>query len=153
MGNVNNLYKNAPARADFVFCAVGNIIIVIPVPQTNHLILDYSPRPVAKEATLLINMRRWHSICGWCFWLTIPALFYYYPLGLGASAATLVAAVFTLIYMGRVAAEEAGTGYAGRQVVLAILLSPLCLLGVWLVPLLVESDLQKWRTIEEHNSA
>jgi hypothetical protein len=44
-------------------------------------------------------------------------------------------------------------GYAARQVVLAVILSCVLLLGVWLVPTLVESDLSKWRLVEERRQA
>jgi hypothetical protein len=94
-------------------------------------------------------MWQWRRVCGWCFWITIAGLIWSFPLAIGAAGVSIFAGVLTLIYMGRAAEAEAGAGYAARQVTLAAILSIICLMGVWLVPLLVESDLLKWRALEE----
>lgn len=56
-----------------------------------------------------------------------------------------VASVMTLVYMTRAAACEVGAGYALRHLLLAIALMPVLFLGVLVVPLMVQSDMIKWR--------
>ena len=64
-------------------------------------------------------------------------------------AGQLFAAVMTLICLARAANMHAGAGYAARQLVLAVLLTPLLFLGVFLMPVRVRSDLMKWDRVEE----
>ena len=44
---------------------------------------------------------------------------------------------------------EAGTSYAVRHICLTVMLMPMLLLGIWMVPVLIKSDLLKWHSIGE----
>ena len=112
-------------------------------------------------------MMRWRYFCGWFYWITICLIVsdvivvehgYYQailPLDdayLACIGGMMVCSILTLIYMWKAAAIEAGFRYALRQTVLAVLLTPPLLLGVYLVPILVKSDLLKWRRVEERKN-
>ena len=38
--------------------------------------------------------------------------------------------------------------YAVRHILLALVLMPICLLGIWIIPELIKSDLHNWRAHE-----
>jgi hypothetical protein len=125
----------------------------MPVPQTGQPVVDYAPAEVGHGIPFIRPMRRWRSTCGLCFWAAAVGLFIWPPLAFGSAAAAIVCGGLAIWYMGRAARSEVDAGYAARQVVLAVILSCVLLLGVWLVPTLVESDLSKWRLVEERRQA
>jgi len=120
-------------------------------------IIDYESPPPDQKTAFLPVMMRWRSACGWCFLLGVCSIVGGFYLDestdlkiaqpLICVAGMLVCSIFTLIYMGK-AAAEVSTGYAARQVVLAILLIPIFLLGIFAMPMMVQSDLLKWRRVE-----
>ena len=122
-------------------------------------VLEYeSPSDADPLPPLLVAMRMWRSRAGLCaiftgvamgalsegasWWVAIVPL-----CGLGLTC------VLTLIYMTRVAMVAVGVGYAVRQLLLALALSPVLLLGVFLVPRLIESDLMNWARNAEKSDA
>jgi hypothetical protein len=90
-------------------------------------------------------MRLWRSIAVWCLVAFIGGSLVSPRVGAMGLVGLTVASVMTLGYMTRAAAREVGTGYAVRHLVLGIVLMPLFFLGVLAVPLMVQSDLIKWR--------
>ena len=117
--------------------------------ENNPPVIEYAPAEGHGEIPFLRQMMWWRSLFGACFWIMIVGLFLWSVLSLAAGVAAIVAAVFTIIYMGRAAWNDVDGSYAAQQVVLAIALTPMFFLGVWIVPALVKSDLIKWRAIEE----
>ena len=113
-------------------------------------ILDYETVEPDAGIAFIVSMRRWRSACGWFFWATVAGLYCYRPVGLSAAAGAVCCSVMTLIYLGRAATHEVGVGYAARHITLAILLMPFLLLGIYIVPPLVESDMLNWRRTEEY---
>ena len=65
----------------------------------------------------------------------------------------VAASVMRLVCMTRAAAREVGTGYAVRHLLLAIALTPVLLLGIFLVLLLVQADMIKWRDVATRGRA
>ncbi len=57
----------------------------------------------------------------------------------------VIGTLVTLCYMTCTASREVSAGYAVRQVLLALILMPVCFWGLLVVPLMVESDIIKWR--------
>jgi hypothetical protein len=128
-------------------------------------VIDYaSPEPRDGNA-FLRPMMRWRSRCGWCvvamlllmglamLWPPISFLPEFLQAGTGLCLiGMLITSIFTLIYLGRAAMTEVSAGYAARQVILAVLLTPIFLLGVFVMPILVQSDLLKWRRVEERKT-
>lgn len=71
-----------------------------------------------------------------------------------AAAAAFVAATWLMwLFMFLAARRRMGAGYATRQLVLAVLLSPILFMGVFIVPLVVRSDLRKWDETGRRGSA
>jgi hypothetical protein len=117
----------------------------MPVETPPIPVLEYSS-PDAQDAIPHIGaMRLWRRIAGWGFWLSIPGLVFYLPLAVVAVAVLCVGSIGALVCMTRAGANEVGTGYAVRHLLLALLLIPILFLGVFLVTRLVESDLVGWR--------
>ena len=93
-------------------------------------------------------MRMWRSIAGWSLLAFVGGALSIRLLAAIALGGFVAASVMTLIYMTRAAARELGTGYAVRHLLLAVALTPVLLLGIFIVPLLVQSDMIKWREAE-----
>lgn len=55
--------------------------------------------------------------------------------------------LLTWVFVFRAGNCEAGAGYAWRHLILSIVLTPLLFVGIVFVPLLVKSDLEKWRNV------
>jgi len=116
-----------------------------------HKVLDYQTPEASREIPQLRLMHLWRTIGIWSLlWLLLGAVF---PMvGAIALVSMLVAIVMTLIYMTRLATREVSTGYAIRHLLLALLLMPIFALGLIVVPLMVESDLVKWRDKAEREN-
>jgi hypothetical protein len=123
----------------------------VDVAENEPFIVDYARPEVDGDIPFIRPMQLWRSVCGVCFWTVILASFLSPLLALLAGAAAVVTGLIAIIYMGRAALAEVGAGYAARHVVLAVALSIVFLLGVWVVPSLVQSDLIKWRAVEDRN--
>jgi hypothetical protein len=126
--------------------------------QSDPPIIDYASPPSQEENESLDAMMRWRMAFG-CFILLLICLSVDENKSrrlellmdiavLACIGGAFVCAIFTLIYMWRAAATEVTVGYAASQVVLAVLLSPILFLGIFLVPALVKSDLLRWRRVE-----
>ena len=123
------------------------------IPRT---VLEYESPEERDRIPFIGPMRMWRSITGWAlaFALFVPSLFTsmelkaFVPLALAALALLVVASTLTLYYVTRAAAAEVSVGYAVRHLCLAVALYPVFLLGIFLVPRLVESDMIKWRLAE-----
>ena len=83
-----------------------------------------------KTASLAVSVL---AVCGFCV------------LGVGS--------IMTFLHMTRLAADEVGRGYAIRHLILAILLWPILLLGIFVVPALVEEDVIRLREDELRHQA
>jgi hypothetical protein len=124
-----------------------------PCRQPGNLVVDYASIDVDDGIPFMRPMWRWRSVCATCFCATIAGLFIWLPIALGAFLATVITGILTLVYLERAARTEVNLAYSMRHLMLAILLCPVFFLGVWLVPVLVHSDLIKWRRVEERNRA
>ena len=76
----------------------------------------------------------------WYQWLQIMSIMLIY--------ATLICVGVTLFYMYKAASLVTSRWWAWKQVILAILLSPLFGIGWILIPLMVKSNLEKWVSSE-----
>jgi hypothetical protein len=129
--------------------------------EPTNLVLAYASQEAREYNPFLRPMRSWRRFCGYCFWLTVVGLMFRKPFALniavmtiftlGMAALACVTGGLALFYMGRAARYEVSLGYAVRQLVLAGFLSVFGLFGVWLIPPLVEADLQNWRCAEERD--
>ena len=108
-------------------------------------VLDYETPDPQDAVPFLGLMRVWRTIAASSLGLAPFGLLIYQPLPILALLIFAVAIVLTLTYMTRAAAAEAGTAYATRHLVLAILLTPALFTGPFLVSRLVEADLVNWR--------
>jgi hypothetical protein len=124
-------------------------------------VLDYAA-PAGPNATvpkpetlsLLARMRFWHSVSVWGLVATVGSSVLGIPFAGGiVFLFFLFAGAMTLTYMTRAAAFEVDRGYAARHLVLALLLFPVVFAGVFVVPLMVNSDVVKWRRAEEESGA
>ncbi len=125
----------------------------MPVPHTSSLVVDYASSEADDGIPSMRPMWRWRSVCAYCFCATIAGLFISLPLALGAFLAAVFTAIVTLVYLERAATAEVNLTYSIRHLILAVFLCPVFFLGIWLVPVLVNSDLVKWRRAEERNRA
>jgi len=112
-----------------------------------HKVLNYHTPERSRERPLLETMRLWRSIGIWSlvgvlFGAVVPII------GAVALVSLLVASVMTFVYMTRLAALEVSAGYAIRHLLLGLLLLPIFGIGLMIVPVIVESDLVKWRDRE-----
>jgi len=118
------------------------------------VILDYE-RPVVEPLdgrAYLKRMRFWRSVTGGCLLLSLFG-FLNVLLAIAPLVGAIVAAVLTLKYLWLAAYIEAGPGYATRHLVLAIILLPWAFFGIFLVPILLESDMFKWHAEEDWEAA
>ncbi len=101
--------------------------------------------PTSTDSPYLDRMIKWHRATLWCFLIgmLVPIVFIAVPLY----------TIVTWYFMYRAAAAEVDSGYALRHLLLAVLLTPFLLIGVLLVPLMVESDLTKWRAVRAQQLA
>jgi hypothetical protein len=93
-------------------------------------------------------MRAWRLYTAWGI-VVLLLTGWFWPMGVTGLILTLVAVVITLVQMTRFAAHHCGTSYAIRHLVLSVCLMPMLLLGVFVVPRLVETDIDRWRAIED----
>jgi hypothetical protein len=121
----------------------------MPVPQTGQPVLDYASAVSCGSNPYLRPMRDCRTMCGGCVGGVLLGLLLWSPLAVVAGVVALVPAVFTIYFLGRAAAAEVGAGYAARQVAWAPLLYIIFLLGIWVMPLVVEQDLSKRRAGRE----
>jgi hypothetical protein len=122
-------------------------------------IIDYAPPDPPADPPFVPAMMRWRSVCGWSFWLGIVSLvadnYFNVPIPLRAwpilasISGMSVGSIMTLIYLAKASCATVGTGYAVRHLILAVALLPVCLLGIFLVPMLVQSDLVKLHRARE----
>lgn len=120
----------------------------------SQVILDYE-RPVVEPVdgrAYLKRMRFWRSVTGGCLLLSLFG-FLNVLLAIAPVVGAIVAAVLTLKYLWLAAYIEAGAGYATRHLVLAIILLPWGFFGIFLVPILLESDMLKWHAEEDREAA
>jgi hypothetical protein len=108
-------------------------------------VLDYLA-PTKQATTLVELMQRWQWIATCCFVMMLVGSLFYRPFASLAFIALVVAIIMTLQYMTRAAAGELGTGYAVRHLILALVLLPFFLLGLFMIPGLVASEIRKSRT-------
>jgi hypothetical protein len=113
-------------------------------------VLSYASPSLVVDPTLvdLAKMRRWR-------WVTLAGV-------IGCALAVAVnpwlvkagwlvvigSVVATLHYMTSAAHREMGAGYSVRQLIVAIVLTPVCLWGLIVVPRLVENEIHRQRLIE-----
>lgn len=114
-------------------------------------VLKYELAAPKRVVSFVGSMRSWRSATAWFFWAAIACLFVSRLVAIIAAVGALCCSIMTLVHMGRAATFEVGRGYAARQVILAVLLMPFLLLGIFIVPPLVESDLLNWREVEERD--
>ena len=108
-------------------------------------ILDYAVSPASDDIPFLPAMRIWRSVAFWSLLVFIGGALSNRLLAAVGLGALLAASVMTLLYMTRAATTEVSTSYALRHLFLAIALTPILFLGVFVVPVLVQLDLIKWR--------
>jgi len=98
------------------------------------------------------RMRFWRAVTGGCLILSafgfVNILLAVIPL-----AGAVVSAMLTLKYLWLTGYVEAGAGYATRHLLLAIILLPWGFFGIFLVPILLESDMLKWHAVEDREAA
>jgi len=97
-------------------------------------------------------MRFWRAVTGGCLLLSLFG-FLNVLLAIAPLVGAIVAAVLTLKYLWLAAYIEAGAGYAARHFALAIILLPWGFFGIFLVPILLESDMLKWHAEEDWEAA
>jgi hypothetical protein len=115
-------------------------------------VLAYATPARSPQIPFIQPMKRWRLLAGLGLWPTLFGLVVYRPLAVFAATVMCAGIVGALVCMYRAAAAEAGAGYAARHVVLAIILMPLLLLGLFFVTRLVEADLINWRLAERRRS-
>ena len=98
------------------------------------------------------RMRFWRSVTGGCLALSLFG-FVNILLAVVPLVGAVVSAVLTLKYLWLAGYVEAGAGYATRHLALAIILLPLGFFGIFLVPILLESDMLKWHAEEDREAA
>jgi hypothetical protein len=117
-----------------------------PPPAEPRPVLSYAPPKLRDSPNYIARMRFWHSMTAFSFValiysaMALPLLVFVAILVL-----LLISVVLTLVYMTQAAVREGGTGYAVKHLVVAIVLSPILLLGVFLVPLMVQADVARRR--------
>lgn len=119
----------------------------------SQVILEYERlvvEPVDGRAYLK-RMRCWCSVTGGCLLLSLFG-FINVLLAIAPLIGAIVAAILTLKYLWLAAYIEAGAGYAARHLALAIILLPWGFFGIFLVPILLESDMLKWHAEEDRET-
>jgi hypothetical protein len=125
------------------------VILESAMDSNDQPILNYATPIPEHKFRHIAAMRKWRSYSGWSVCIIIAGFLLYSPLGAGALICLVVTSIMTLGFMTLAARSEVGTAYALRQLTLAVILVPALLIGVFVIPLLVESDLIKWRHGEE----
>lgn len=116
------------------------------VPTEDRPMLAYATPEIQSVVgdLLLMPMRAWRRYTAWGLLAAFIGGIVWWPMALMALVFVLVACVMTLVTMTRYAAHNFGTAYAVRHLLLAIVLSPILLLGVFLVSRLVQADIERW---------
>lgn len=125
----------------------------MPVGDANHPVLDHASPTKTGEIPFLPAMQLWRSVAVWSLVAFVGGSLLFPPAGAAGLMVLLVASIITLVYMTRAAAREVSAGYALRHLVLAIALMPVFFLGVLIVPLMVQSDMIKWRDMSDRPRA
>ena len=108
--------------------------------------MEYAPPPGKDVGRFAGYMRTWRWVAFWCVPAIVLGLFTKSAWAvLVSTAAFSIATVLTLFYMTLTAYYEVDCGYAIRHLLLAIALCPFMLLGLFLIPSLVQTDIEKWR--------
>ncbi len=100
--------------------------------------------PAVVGDPFLIAMRAWRRYTAWGLLAFVVGSIVWLPAALLATVFSLVTCVMTLVTMTRYAAHNFGTSYAVRHLILAIVLLPILLFGVFLVSGLVQADVERW---------
>src|SRR4051794_21361944 len=109
------------------------------MPNPAPIILPYASADANGGLPYLRPMNRWRLGClvSLLFTVWVPFFTPWPLLAILGLPALLTCAVMTVIYIGRLCYHEVGTSYAVRHVLLALVLMPFFLLGIWIIPELI----------------
>jgi hypothetical protein len=109
--------------------------------------------PAVVGDPLLISMCAWRRYTAWGLLACVAGLIVFPLSALVALVFVLFSSVMTLIGMARYAAHNVGRAYAIRHLVLAIILTPILFLGVFLVSRLVQADIERWLAADTNDTS